>query len=262
MSEIMITTTKILSLEGKTLRDIELPSVFNERYRPDLIKKAVLASQSKRRHPYGPTLYAGMQTSARGWGSGRGASHVPRIVNGSRTARVPLAVGGRRAHPPKPETDYTEKINKKENRLAIRSAIAATCNEDLVISRGHIFSSESLPIILDNEFELLKQTKNVLECFKSIGVYEDIIRAKSGRSIRAGRGKTRGRKYKNKKSILIITGDICHVFKASKNISGVDICSVQNLNAEILAPGTHAGRLVVWTESAVSKLVEEENDLE
>lgn len=260
MNKYMKDKIKIINIEGIQTREIELPEIFSETYRPDIIKKSVLSSQSKKRHPYGPTLYAGMQTSARGWGSGRGASHVPRIVNGSRAARIPLAVGGRRAHPPKVETDYTEKINKKERKLAIRSAIATTGNEELVISRGHIFSAEHLPLILENDFELLKKTKDVIKCFKNIGVYEDIERAKNGKKIRSGRGKTRGRRYKNKKSILLITSGECSVFKAAKNIPGVDICSIYNLSTELLAPGTHAGRLSIWTESAIEKLANKENE--
>ena len=31
---------------------------------------------------------------------------------------------------------------------------------------------------------------------------------------------------------------------------------VTSLNANVLAPGTHAGRLTVWTEAAVKKLGE------
>ena len=252
---------KVINIEGTPIKDIELPKIFNEPYRPDIIKKSVLSSQSQRRHHYGPTLYAGMQTSARGWGSGRGASHVPRIVNGSRTARIPLAVGGRRAHPPKPEKIYIEKINKKERKLAIRSAIATTINEELVISRGHLFSTENFPLIIENDFELINKTKDVIECLKKIGVYEDIERAKYGKKIRPGRGKTRGRKYKNKKSILLITGEECSsIFKAAKNIPGVDICSINNLNTELLAPGTQAGRLSLWTESAIEKLINKENE--
>ncbi len=258
----MIKITKVLDINGNSLKEINLPNIFNEHYRPDIIKKAVLSLQSKRRHPYGPTLYAGMQTSARGWGSGRGASHVPRIVNGSRTARIPLAVGGRRAHPPKPEKKYIEKINNKERILAIRSAIAATSNEDIIVSRGHLFTSQNLPIVIDNEFQLLNKTKKVLFSLNKIGVYEDILRAKYGRNIRSGKGKVRGRKYKSKKSILIVIGDNCPLVKASNNISGVDICSVENLNVELLAPGTHAGRLTIWTESAISKLIEKEEDTE
>lgn len=247
-------TAKIIDLSGNQTGEIELPAVFSESYRPDLIKKAVLSAQSKRRHPYGPTLYAGMQTSATGWGSGRGASHVPRIVNGSRTARIPLAVGGRRAHPPKPETDYTEKINNKERLLAIRSAVAATCDEELVLCRGHIFTAEELPIIAADEFEGVTKTKDVVSFFKAVGVYDDVMRAKLGRTIRAGRGKMRGRKYKGKKSVLVVCASECDAFKAARNLPGVDIVSVSKLNAELLAPGTHAGRLTIWTAGAIEIL--------
>jgi len=255
-------TAKILDLSGNAVGEIELPSVFSEDYRPDLIKKAVLAAQANRRHPYGTTLYAGMQTSATGWGSGRGASHIPRIVNGSRAARVPHAKGGRRAHPPKPEKDFSEKMNKKEKQMAVRSAIAATCNEDLVITRGHIFMTEELPIVADNDFENLSKTKDVVSFFETIGVYEDVMRAKLGRNIRAGRGKMRGRKYKNRKSLLVVTGNDAAVAFAARNLSGVDITDVANLNAELLAPGTHAGRLTVWTKSAIEQLAQKEGVFE
>ena len=255
-------SAKILDLSGNPVGEVELPPVFFEDYRPDLIKKAVLAAQANRRHPYGPTLYAGMQTSATGWGSGRGASHVPRIVNGSRAARIPHSKGGRRAHPPKPETDYSEKINKKERRMAVRSAIAATCSEDLVITRGHIFMTEELPIVADNAFEALSKTKDVVSFFETIGVYEDVLRAKFGRSIRAGRGKMRGRKYKNRKSLLVVIGSNAAVSKAARNLSGVDIATVAELNAELLAPGTHAGRLTVWTKAAIDQLAEKEGVFE
>ena len=255
-------TAKILDLSGNAVGEIELPSVFFEDYRPDLIKKAVLIAQANRRHPYGTTLYAGMQTSATGWGSGRGASHIPRIVNGSRAARVPHAKGGRRAHPPKPEKDFSEKMNKKEKQMAVRSAIAATCNEELVITRGHIFMTEELPIVADDAFENLSKTKDVVSFFEAIGVYDDVMRAKLGRSIRAGRGKMRGRKYKNRKSLLVVTGNEAAVSFAARNLSGVDITSVAGLNAELLAPGTHAGRLTVWTKSAVEQLAQKEGVFE
>jgi len=34
----------------------------------------------------------------------------------------------------------------------------------------------------------------------------------------------------------------------------VDIATVDQLNTELLAPGTQAGRLTVWTESALLRL--------
>jgi large subunit ribosomal protein L4e len=246
-------TAKTINLNGRTVGEIELPAVFDVDYRPDLIKKAVLAAQANRLQPYGPRLYAGMETSATGWGSGRGVSHVPRLVNSSRAARVPHAKGGRRAHPPKPEADRSEKVNTKERRYAIRSAIAATTDPTLVSLRGHIFEAE-LPVVAVNDLENLERTKQVIEFLEAAGLYEDVIRAKEGRHIRAGRGKLRGRKYKHKKSILIVAGEDSPILKAARNLSGVDVVTVDSLNAELLAPGTHAGRLTVWTESAIGKL--------
>ncbi|MGP8085730.1 MAG: 50S ribosomal protein L4, partial [Methanoregula sp.] len=35
---------------------------------------------------------------------------------------------------------------------------------------------------------------------------------------------------------------------------GVDVVTVDQLNVEHLAPGMQAGRLTVWTESAVTRL--------
>ncbi len=248
-----MTTTKIIDLSGNPKGEITLPEIFSEVYRPDLIKKAVLSAQSNRYQPYGPRLYSGMDTSAHSWGSGRGVAQVPRISNGNRVARIPQAVGGRRAHPPKPETDRSEKINKKERRLAIRSAIAATTDADLVRARGHRFDVQ-VPIVADNALEGVTKTKDVINFLQAAGVYADVFRAKEGKHIRAGKGKLRGRKYKHKKSLLIVTGEKASVQLAARNLPGVDIATVDSLNAELLAPGTHAGRLTIWTESAISNL--------
>ncbi|HEX58626.1 MAG TPA: 50S ribosomal protein L4, partial [Methanomicrobia archaeon] len=165
------------------------------------------------------------------------------------------AVGGRRAHPPKPEKILSEKINKKERRKALRSAIAATADENLVRQRGHKFSAE-LPIVMEDAFEGLKKTREVKEVFERIGVWEDVLRAKE-RKVRAGIGKMRGRRYKTKKSVLIVFGtEGGHegIRRAARNLPGVDVVHVRLLNAELLAPGTHAGRLTVWTESAIRGL--------
>lgn len=245
----------VIGISGTPKGEISLPEVFNEPYRPDLIKKAVLAAQAKRYQPFGPRLYAGMETSAVSWGSGRGVAQVPRVVTGSRAARVPQAVGGRAAHPPKPEADRTEKINKKERRLAIRSAISATGNIELVRARGHKFEENvKLPFVAENAFQNITKTKDVVQFLKAAGVFEDILRAKEGRNIRAGRGKVRGRRYKNRKSLLIVAEEGSALFNSARNLAGVDVVSVNSLNTELLAPGTHAGRLTIWTEAAIEAL--------
>nr|WP_321497511.1 50S ribosomal protein L4 [uncultured Methanolobus sp.] len=246
-------TVNIIDLSGNAKGEVELPAVFDEVYRPDLIKRAVLAAQGNRYQPYGPRLYSGMDTSAHSWGSGRGVAQIPRIANGSRAARVPHAVGGRRAHPPKPEADRTEKVNKKERRMAIRSAIAATSDAELVKARGHRFEAQ-LPLVAADELENVEKTKDVISFLQSAGLYDDVLRAKDGRNIRAGKGKLRGRRFKNKKSLLIVATCDSPIMKSARNLAGVDVVSVDSLNAEVLAPGTHAGRLTVWTESAISSL--------
>ena len=68
----------------------------------------------------------------------------------------------------------------------------------------------------------------------------------------------RGRKHIRKTSMLIVLSKDCPLAKAAQNLPGFDIIMVKNLNAELLAPGTHAGRLTMWTEDAV-KMLEKEN---
>ncbi|MFA5394896.1 MAG: 50S ribosomal protein L4 [Methanomicrobiales archaeon] len=242
---------QISTIDGGSAGEIELPAVFEETYRPDLIKNAVLALQSERYQPHGTDPLAGMRTSAVSWGSGRGEAMVPRLKNGSRTARVPQAVGGRAAHPPKVEKKLVRKINKQEKRLAIRSAIAATLNEDLISARGHLYEG-SVPVIFDDSFEGLTSAKDVVAALTVVGVYADVERSAESKKVRAGRGKMRGRRYKQRKSVLIVTSEV--PLRAAINLAGVDVVAVHQLNAELLAPGTQAGRLTVWTAGALKKL--------
>ncbi len=242
---------QVKSIDGPVARDIELPAVFSEEYRPDLIKKTVIALQSTRRQPHGTYPYAGICSSAVGWGSGRGVSHVPRLKNGSRAAKVPQAKGGREAHPPVVEKIIVRYINKKEKAKAFRSAIAASICEELVRARGHRFEGE-VPIVMEDRFEELAKTTEVIAALSAAGVYADVERSKASKKVRAGRGNMRGRRYKQRKSLLIVTADA--PLKAAKNLAGVDVVTFDQLNTELLAPGTQAGRLTVWTESAVMRL--------
>ena len=245
----------VYSMEGEVKEEIELPAIFNEEYRPDLIKRAVISAQTARVQPWGNDPEAGKRTSAKGWGSGRGTARVPRIKHGSKAAFVPMAVGGRRAHPTRAEKNHHEKINIKERRFAIRSAVAATANKELVENRGHRLGDlEQVPIIVEDDICSVKTTKQTREIFQNLGVYDDITRAKEGKRIRAGRGKTRGRKYKKVKGPLLVVGEDNGIKLGARNHAGVDVVTVENLNAELLAPGTHPGRLTIFTKSAVEKL--------
>jgi large subunit ribosomal protein L4e len=242
---------QVKTLDGGVTRDIELPAIFSEEYRPDLIKKAVMALQSRRRQPHGTDPFAGIRSSAVGWGSGRGSSHVPRIKNGSRAAKVPQAKGGREAHPPKVAKVLIKEINQKEKQKAFRSAVAASISAELIRGRGHTFEG-AVPVVLEDKFETLGRTQDVISALTTLGVYNDIERSKDSRKVRAGRGKMRGRRFKQRKSLLIVTADKPLV--AARNLSGVDAVTVDQLNVEHLAPGMLAGRLTVWTESALTRL--------
>jgi large subunit ribosomal protein L4e len=242
---------QVKSLEGGVAKDIDLPEIFSEEYRPDLIKKAVMALQSTRRQPHGTYPFAGICSSAVGWGSGRGASHVPRLKNGSRAAKVPQAKGGREAHPPKVEKVLIKEINQKEKQKAFRSAVAASINPDLVRGRGHLFEG-AVPVVFEDKFEAISKTAEVITALTTAGIYNDVIRAKESRKVRAGKGKLRGRRFKQRKSLLIVTAD--KPLLAARNLSGVDAVTVDQLNVEHLAPGMLAGRLTVWTESALTRL--------
>jgi large subunit ribosomal protein L4e len=242
---------QVKTIEGGVSRDIDLPVMFTEEYRPDLIKKAVMALQSTRRQPHGTYPFAGICSSAVGWGSGRGSSHVPRIKNGSRAAKVPQAKGGREAHPPVVAKVLVKQINQKEKQKAFRSAIAASVQEELVRKRGHLFEG-AVPVVFEDKFETLIRTQDVISALTAAGVFQDVERAKESRKVRAGRGKMRGRRYKQRKSLLIVTAGT--PLRSARNLAGVDVVTIDQLNVEHLAPGMQAGRLTVWTESALTRL--------
>ena len=243
----------VRDLDGDDAGEVELPEVFETTFRPDLVKRAVLAAQANRTQDAGTDEYAGLRTPAESQGSGRGMAHVPR--QDGRAREVPQAVSGRPAHPPKTETDRGLDINTKERKLATRSAIAATADADVVADRGHAFDDDvEFPIVVDDDFEELTKTRRAVEVLEALGVHADVERAEDGKSIRSGRGTTRGRKYDEPKSVLVVTSEEPSL--AARNLAGADVATAAEVNAEDLAPGTDPGRLTVFTESAVAEVAD------
>ncbi len=243
----------VLGLDGNVVEEIELPATFEEEYRPDIIRKAVHSLWSHKRQAYGVSPQAAMDYSVENWGPGRGSARVPRVKDGRRAARVPQAVKGRQAHPPKVEKKWDEKINKKEKRKALKSAISATAIPELVSNRNHLFEGDLPKIVVDDAHSITK-SKEVLDLFETLGISSDVLRAKKRKRVRAGKGKRRGRKYIRKKSVLLVVGEDNGILKASKNLPGVDAVNVKDLNVDLLAPGASPGRLTLWTKSAVNYL--------
>lgn len=260
----------LVNLEGKKLKEINLPSQFNEKYHPSLIWRAFLTIQANKRQPYGAKPDAGMRASSKvsrrrrdyKGSYGHGISRVPRKVLWHRGtqfgwvgATAPGTVGGRRAHPPKAEKIWDKKINIKERRKAIRSALAATLNKDLVMLRNH-FPPSIYPLVLEDKFEDLNKTKEVIKVLENLGLEKELSRLEI-KKVRAGKGKNRGRKYKKKTGPLIIVSKKCNLVNAAKNILGIDIIPINQINVELLAPGSHAGRLTIYTEGAIQRLEKE-----
>ncbi len=146
-------------------------------------------------------------------------------------------------------------INKKEAKLALLSAIAATANKATVKSRGHqIENVPQIPMVVTDDIQELKRAKEFEEALALLGLADDVTRVRNSRKIRAGKGKHRGRKMKQAVGPLIVISENKGLQEAAANIPGVDVALVQTLNAEMLAPGTHAGRLTVWTFGALEQL--------
>jgi large subunit ribosomal protein L4e len=264
------TKLKVIDAMKAETGSIELPIQFSEALRPDIIKRAVHAIEANTRQPYGSDPEAGKKASAkvsrrrrdyRG-SYGHGISRVPRkvlSVRGTRFnwvgANAPGMRKGRRAHPPKAEKIWDKKINIKEKRKAIRSAMSATIVPELVEKRGHILPA-GYPFIIDSSFEKLSKTKDVIKALSALGLDSELTRS-STRTIRAGRGTMRGRRYKSKKGPLVVVSDKCELFDAAKNIPGVDVKIVSRINASVLAPGTDYGRLTLWTKAAIEKIEKE-----
>ncbi len=260
---------KIPIINEKNVRAGEkaLPAQFNEEYRPDLIKRAVHALQSAARQAYGAYPEAGQRHSSetskrrrkyRGT-YGFGISRVKRKIHTRRGTRffwvgstTPQTVGGRRAHPPKAGKIMEKKINIKENRKAIRSAMAATMNKDIVMQRGHKLPA-GYPFIVSSFIEQLNKTSDVEKMLLQLG-FKDELQRSLIKKIRAGIGKMRGRKYQRKKGLLIVVGGECSLLKAATNIPGIDIVPAKAVNVEFLAPGAMPGRVTLWTEHALETI--------
>jgi large subunit ribosomal protein L4e len=259
---------KIFNIDGKTEKEIELPEFFSLPVREDIVEKVLEAKKTFQ--PYAPSLVGGKQHSASGilrhkrhsWKSsrGRGRSRVPRKILWRRGtqfnwvgAEISSTVGGRRAHPPKVISQKnTNSINKKEAKMAFLSALSATANKDFLkkkyesLNDNQIESMGDLPFIVDNKIITLK-TKERLESLKNIlkDLFSIAIKKKT---VRAGKGKRRGRKYKSNAGALIVVG------KGEKmRVSGVDIKKANVVSVTDLAKGG-VGRLTIYTENAIRDL--------
>ena len=117
-------------------------------------------------------------------------------------------------------------------------------------------SSRHLNHLLSEAKSQKTKTKDILKILNNVGLKDEIFRV-SERKVRGSRGKLRGRKYKTKVGPLIVVSGKCKLLETAKNILGLDAVEVKKLNAELLAPGSLAGRLTIFTEKALEILEKE-----
>jgi len=251
--------TDIQDLNGKINGSVNLPKIFLTPFRPDLIHRVYVALATHNLQPQGTDTLAGERTSAESWGTGRGAARMARVKGGGRrggqAAGVAMVKGGRTTHPPRSEKKIRKEVNRKERRLALASAIAATAKKQIVSLRGHRIPDErNLPIIVNDDIQKISKTSELLGFFLALNLGDDIERVNRSRKTRSGTSRMRGRTVRTGKGPLIVVSEDMGVGKAASNLLGIECVLAKNLTVTDLAPGSQAGRLVVWSKSAIGNL--------
>lgn len=252
MSNEKALTARVLDLEGKPTSELRLPELFRTKLRLDVIRRAVVAQQSRSFQPQGRDPMAGKRTTAESFGVGRALSRVPRVGGGGplsgTAAFAPGTVGGRMAFPPVTRKKLTKLVNRKERLLALRSAIAATAVGESVRKRGHKLAEDlQLPMVVTDELEKLSKSSEAKRFLESVGLWDDIARVAKSKAIR-------GSKRVHAVGPLVVLSEDRQAKKAFGNFEGVDVVKAKDLNVELLAPGASPGRLTVWSESAINAL--------
>ena len=253
---------KLYDKNGKVKGDVSLPKCFNDRIRADILLKVFETQKGSFTQAYGAKEGAGAQYSASGiskkkrhdWKGtyGKGISRIPRKIMSRHGASfnwigatVASARGGRRPHAPRAEKNLFKKINKKELLIALKSALIGTLDAKVLekkynrkVEIGGIFSSEILEV----------KTKNFVLAMKNVfgKSFDSVLKHKS---IRAGIGKMRGRKYKSNAGLLFVIGN-----KENMKRKGIEIVRVNDLVVGDLAPNGVAGRLVCYSEKAIEEI--------
>jgi large subunit ribosomal protein L4e len=129
------------------------------------------------------------------------------------------------------------------------------------MARGHqVATVPEVPLVVDSNAvagEALAKTSAALGLLKAVGAGADVEKVKKSKKLRAGKGKMRGRRHRQRRGPLIVYSaetDGKELVKGFRNIPGVETCPVDALNLLQLAPGGHLGRFIIWTSAAIKQL--------
>tara|TARA_Y100000310_G_scaffold48516_1_gene44970 strand:+ start:6686 stop:7435 length:750 start_codon:yes stop_codon:yes gene_type:complete len=244
--------TKLLDKTGKAGKEIDLPKNFSVKIRKDILQKVFEVQKGSLQQAYGAMPGAGAGYSASGisikrrhkWKSsyGRGISRIPRKIMSRHGASfnwvgatVASARGGRKPHAPRSQKNLFKKINKKELLLAFNSGFAGSFEKD-----AYVFDSGILDLKSKEFFTVLKKVFG--------DKFDKVLKKKT---IRAGKGKMRGRKYKSNAGMIFVIGS-----DEKMNRKGVEVVNVNELWVGDLAPNGISGRIASYSENAIKEIGE------
>lgn len=251
---------KLLDNKGSEKGSVELPNNFSANVREDILAKVFEAQKTSLMQPYGLMEGAGAGYSASGisrkkrhaWKGtyGKGISRIPRKImsrHGSSFnwigATVSSTRGGRNPHGPKSEKNLFRKVNRKELIIALNSALAGTLDSKYLekkygkkIESGFVFDDSILKI----------KTKEFISTMGKIFGDAAYLKVKT---VRAGFGKRRGRKYKSNAGLLFVIGSA-----EKMNRKGIEVVKVNEIKVKDLAPNGEPGRLACYTENAIKEI--------
>ncbi len=191
--------TKVFTKDAKEKGTFELPEdIFGAAWKPALIKQVVLAFLANARRPVAHT---------KGRGEVSGGGKKPWRQKGTGRARhgsirSPIWVGGGVAHGPRNEKDYSQKVNKKMKKTALKSVLSRKLNE------GEILLVDELNF----EEPKTKEAKKVVLSLSSIEGFEKLS-------------------YKKKNAAVIIAKEPSFaLLKSFSNFGNIDVKPVKDLN--------------------------------
>lgn len=256
-------TVSVFMAEGEeesVASTLPMPGVFLAPVRPDVVHQVHVGLSKNKRQAYCVNKYAGKSVSAASWGTGRAVSRIPRVQGGGthrsgQGAFGNMCRGGRMFAPTKTWRKWHQKVNVTQKRYAVASALAASAVPALVMARGHkVDELPEVPLVVSNAVEATTKTASAVALLKKLGAYADVEKVISSKTMRAGKGKLRNRRFTQRRGPLIIYETDNGITRAFRNIQGVELACVTRLNLLQLAPGGHLGRFCVWTQGAFARL--------
>jgi len=237
-----------------------MPTVLTAPIRPDQVQFVHAMLALNNRSPYAVSRNSGYQTSAESWGTGRAVARIPR-VHGGGTHRAGQAAFGNMCRaggmfaPTKIWRRWHRMVNVTQRRHAIVSALAGSAVTSLVMAKGHrVDKVPEIPLVVSNKIESIERTNEAVKILTKLGLGAELEKVKDSKNIRAGKGKFRNRRYKQRTGPLIVLSEKKGAELGFRNIPGVDVTTVDTLRLLQLAPGGHVGRMMVFSQAAIERL--------